>query len=1055
MKNYRSCAIVGVLILASLCLLAGGLYTFPIRARALNSRPLVLIHNPLNRDEFKTGEMVSVHATARSQSGLARMELWADDALVAGQNVQNGEQTKSVTFSENWTPLNPGSHTLVVRAVSANGVNGQSSIALTAVEDGTPPTHRVQEGETLETIAAQHGITPEQIGALNPGLGPSGPLPGSSVVVPEGGEPPVESGAPSESGASPESGVPPESGASPESGVPSTGGGEPPAPEAEPPASPSFLNLFFGFFENFNPAPNPGDPTGLRLEVISLRTATSYEGLHCYVGLAGSTPAWYPDFDGNQATDDSFSAYGGAGAGGASWDAGEYLSGEDVPAFFWPENLPIPFEISCVGINGGGTVALELGRLEMSIPPDEWNGIVRRVDATGSQGSFTVGYRVIRLEDAAPKPIEPITMPSNVHIGGIPWQGQALIWEHNPPAGQTPIDGFRIYLNGNLQWVESADSRYSILPNEWLNPPCGTVYTFGVSAYRLGPDGSESNPGEASLGQRLADCTREIQIEFLTLETHDLGGDGDEGDRHGDIGPAYGYFFANEDQITFSGGHLGYGLDLPNGLRHNTTYNLDDMAADPGWRFSGTNSAIVDVPPGGTFEYGFHIMDEDSGRCDDSDDPGCDDLICEGLSMIYDDHLSIFDQVHEESITSDDGRCTLRVRWGPAFGSPVGSGTPGDEPLPWIQVEDITIDATTGTVQIYVRNTGRATWPRRDLEVELQSRDHVSLGVFTWPDFVLEPGQRTVLENRDMRLSAPFDACVMIDPTNDVLEEYERSGAMYHNPVCPPRPDLTITNVQFDSATRRLLVSVRNIGDGPVANRALSLRTYLPNGIPISLEDTDTGVTLAPNETRVFDVPGVNESARNSLANGYVVTVNPNAAIPESNTENNSFSIAPYQLRMWANCSARVPHYHGSGSTARIFTTAEVLNGTVSRTVLELPRSDTLSGTETYLNDRFHYWAGGNMFLNSCINESQTFNILGDESLRVTLHADFLAGSRGDREDLGTATDVFGADRYSEFPIFTTSMLDTFCPRYYVTPDMGMLSTPPWFANFCIGRVAP
>jgi LysM repeat protein len=1040
MKNYRSCAIVGVLILASLCLLAIGLYSFPERARALNSRPLVLIHNPLNRDEFKTGEMVSVHATARSQSGIARMELWADDVLVAEQAVQNGEQTKSVTFSENWTPLNPGSHTLIVRAVSANGINGQSSIALTAVEDSTPPTHRVQEGETLETIATQHGTTPEEIGALNPGFDPSGPLPGSDVVVPEGGEPPVESG--------PASG----SGPSPESGAASTGGSEAPAPEAEPPDS---MNLFLGIFEAFHPAPNPGEPTGLRFEVISLRTGASYEGLHCYVGLAGSTPTWYPNLDGNPTTDESFSTYS---VGGATWDVGEYLSGEDVPALFWPENTPIPFELSCVGITGGGTEALELGRLEMTIPPDEWDGVVRRVDATGAEGSYTVGYRVIHLEDEArgePKYIDPnMTSPTNVRLDD---RRNSLRWDYLPRPDEEPIDGFRIYLNGNLQWIEPADSRESGLPYEWLNPPCGAVYTFGVSAYRLGfPDGPESNPDEVSLGQREVDCTREIQIQFLTLETHDLGGDGRYEDRHGDVGPAYGYYYANEQQITFSGGRLGPGLDLPNGLRHNTTYDLSEMAADPGWRFSSINSTIVDVPPGGTFEYGFQILDDDSGRCNDSDDPGCNDLICEGQSMIYDDYGTSFDQVHEDSITSENGRCTVRVRWGPAFGSPVGTGTAGWEPLPWLEVEDLVIDEGTGAVHIHVRNTGTATWPWRDLKVELRTRDGASLGVFTWPRFVLETGQRTVLEKPEMRVDAPFDACVFIDPDNEVPEEPERSGMLSHGPICPQRPDLTITNVQFDSSGRRIQVTVQNIGDGPVTNRALSLKTYLPDGSSAYLEDTDTGVTLAPDETRMFDIPGVSESARGRLGNGYTIRVNPDGTIPESDPENNSFSIAPYQFRMWPDCSAYIPHYHGLGSTARIFITAEVLSGTTARTVLESTRTDTLNSTETFAYGYDHFWQQGNMNINGCSSGgSQEFNLLGDESLRITIHADYLAGSVGSRENLGTVTDVFGVERYRNFTIYTDGMysIDTYCPRYESSPIVGVSEN--WFAYFCIGQVAP
>jgi hypothetical protein len=176
--------------------------------------------------------------------------------------------------------------------------------------------------------------------------------------------------------------------------------------------------------------------------------------------------------------------------------------------------------------------------------------------------------------------------------------------------------------------------------------------------------------------------------------------------------------------------------------------------------------------------------------------------------------------------------------------------------------------------------------------------------------FVLEPGQRTVLESPEMRLAAPFDACVMIDPYDDMLEEYERSGKMYHTPFCPQRPDLTITGVQFDtSGGGRLLVTVRNIGDGAIENRTLNLQTFLPDGSPAYLNDVEPGVTLARHKTRVFDIPGVSETSRAWLANGYTVVVNPDGTIPESNADNNSFSVAPYQLRMWW-CDARIPHYH-------------------------------------------------------------------------------------------------------------------------------------------------
>ena len=106
---------------------------------------------------------------------------------------------------------------------------------------------------------------------------------------------------------------------------------------------------------------------------------------------------------------------------------------------------------------------------------------------------------------------------------------------------------------------------------------------------------TESFPGFA-FKQGPEDCIRELQITFLTLETYHLGGDGHTDDRHGNVGPVYGYFYANERQISFSGGSLGSGLDMPNGFYHNRIYDLGEMAGDPAWRFSSSNHTLVDIP---------------------------------------------------------------------------------------------------------------------------------------------------------------------------------------------------------------------------------------------------------------------------------------------------------------------------------------------------------------------------------------------------------------------------------------------------------------------------
>jgi len=304
------------------------------------------------------------------------------------------------------------------------------------------------------------------------------------------------------------------------------------------------------------------------------------------------------------------------------------------------------------------------------------------------------------------------------------------------------------------------------------------------------------------------------------------------------------------------------------------------------------NGTIVDVPVGGSFEFGYHIMDRDTGRCRDSDDNGCNDLVCEAFSSIYEDTYSELDRVHEGALTSDNGRCRVTYQWGPALDSPVGTGVEGAEPLPWLSMTDFYVNAASGEVEIELRNTGTATWPWKDLVIELQTRSGDSLGFYTWPGFVLETGETVTLRHPEMFLSEPFDACVVIDPFDDVPEGPERTGAMFHNPICPQLPDLIITDAYYDPAGGgRVRVTVQNTGSGPLENRTVGFETRLPNGTPLYIGGSYPGVNFASGDIRTFDLGGVSETIRERMAAGYVVTVNPEESILESNLENNGFTI--------------------------------------------------------------------------------------------------------------------------------------------------------------------
>jgi hypothetical protein len=229
----------------------------------------------------------------------------------------------------------------------------------------------------------------------------------------------------------------------------------------------------------------------------------------------------------------------------------------------------------------------------------------------------------------------------------------------------------------------------------------------------------------------------------------------------------------------------------------------------------------------------------------------------------------------------------------------VGAAGEGGEPLPWLDMTDFYVNEATGAVDIEVRNGGTASWSSRDLHIELQTREGRSLGIFTWPDFALSPGEYATLRNPAMVISAPFDACVVIDPFDDVPEEFERSGAMYHNPICPQLPDLTIIDVYyFELYGERMRAVVQNVGDGPLENRTVEFDVRLPDGSTLFESVPYPDVDLAPGEIHIFEFPGLSASIREQMAAGYEVTINPDATILEESGDNNSFAIGE-ATRLW------------------------------------------------------------------------------------------------------------------------------------------------------------
>ncbi|TFG38934.1 MAG: LysM domain-containing protein, partial [Candidatus Aminicenantes bacterium] len=703
-------------------------------------------------------------------------------------------------------------------------------------------THLVEEGETLESIAEDYGLTPEDLSDLNPGLGEGGPAVGDELIVPDD-EPEPEGG-------------------------PSPGGdGEPPHPEGDPP----LLDWVYPLFHLFTP---PVGNVTLRLEVPSLITWEGFDGLHCYVSLADSLPQWYPDLDNDQATDESF------GTGGhGRWITDGILDGDSAPIISWPGDQPLPLSFACVGISSG-TEALELGQIELEIPPDQWDGIPQTLSSEGEGGLLEVIIQVTQLTGDprnTPKYPDPLmSKPYNVRLNE---EDRTLEWDFDPAEDEI-IHGFRIYLNGNLQWVENADARSTRLPSEWFRPPCAWTYTFGVTVYRIEfPDGPESDPpSEVELTQPREGCMRIMRVTFLELQTFDLGDDGDHERRHGDVGPAYGTFYANDASVSFDHGYEGPGLDMVEGLRHNTTYDLAVLTGDIGWHFNSPNSVITEIPAGGTMRVGFSIMDRDNNP---------DDRLCSGMRLPIRDVYGGMDGVHRESITSDNGRCRMTFEYEPTADSPVGERYLGAEPLPWLEVVLLDVYSNPDETIVVVENSGTAGWPGRTLALELRTRDGHSLGSTIFEDVNIPTGGVETFHIPRTTPEPLIDVCVLVDPFDEVLELYERTGAMIHNPVCTNLPDVVVRDVIYTDTDRMLRIVVENIGEGPVSRWPLDINITLPDDEMLLDHYRTPELILAAGRTYTIEIPLFGDD-RTQMFTGYTVTLNPDGAFPESDYDNNS-----------------------------------------------------------------------------------------------------------------------------------------------------------------------
>ncbi len=840
-KRATRWTLAGVVAAVLVCLLLGLFFgpRYLQRGEDYLSRPLILIHSPAAGDRVTLGEAVVTQAIARSSAGISRIELWAEGEMVAAEDAPAGESLSPMTLAATWAPTTLGPHLLTARAFTPHHLGGFASVRVEVVDHSADlGSHTVSEGESLEDIAVNYGIEPDELADLNPDLPADGPPAGSELIVPLSG---IASDEPPPSGAS---------------GEPAPEAPDEPAPEGQP----------GGVEESSRPA-------ALRLEALDLQTDAEYESLHCYAALGDRPPRWYPDADDDPATDESFAALNGT-----HWDIAAHFSGSEAPVVFWPGDADLPFDITCVGVRAGGTDAVELGRLALAIPPAGWDGERRRASAEG-EGGFELEY-LVGFADLQPKGLDSgMAVPQNLRFDD---RRQSLRWEYAPnaePEAEAEIDGFLVFLNENLVFEVDADERESRLPEEWLNPPCGEEYAFSLRAFhRPYPDGAYSNPSNTvpitGGAPGTEACDREFLVTFRRLNVYDMGNDGDDDPRG--MGPISGFVDANTTLHTF-------GNPPSVTIFNNSSFNLDTFFWDD---YAEANSFLIPLAEGDDLRIGF-VMDDNDTRL------RSDGNVCAGgATLHYADLLSapVEGSFDATRYWEDEVRCRIEYTVEPGPGSPVGVAG-GGMLLPWLDLTDVTLDEATDELQLHIRNTGTAAWANHDLDVRVTNRDGEEIGTHTWPLFYLDPRGDAVLQDPSLTAESPEAACVHLDYNDRVLESLENTGMLSHGPLCPSLPDLIIEDVQYERDEAQLQVSVRNIGDAALEDRVVSVDLLRPDGSQITTPLRPTVALLEHAQSTTITWPSIDPGVREDMLEGYTVRLNGDGRLLEEDPANNDYTV--------------------------------------------------------------------------------------------------------------------------------------------------------------------
>ena len=399
------------------------------------------ITSPTTDQQVEVNQPLSVLAGATYPSGVSRVEVYADGALVLAQDT-SGQGETTLVLAGTWTPLTSGRHVLLARGYGADDQFADSEVvnidvteppeSITVDVDNLPG----EENPSLDVLAQYLGTTPEELARRNPGTDPSAPLPpGSRVEAPRPpSSPPSESPPRSPSPRNPAAptGL---SGTADCTSANLTWTASPDAQsyrvyrlgpgDARPsrrvdglrattyrdtlPAPGTYryqiasvrgglegLSLMFTVSTPAGcPAPPgapPGTSTDLVLTVAMVDTDEAWDGVYCYLSVNGRAYDRIPAGDSNILSPEA--------ANNRYYNLTRLPGGGRVNLTGQPLTSPVTLRGECVGRRGPNSTGL--GGFSISHPQPEWDGTLRAASGGAFRFSYCIGPSTIPCTPTIP-----------------------------------------------------------------------------------------------------------------------------------------------------------------------------------------------------------------------------------------------------------------------------------------------------------------------------------------------------------------------------------------------------------------------------------------------------------------------------------------------------------------------------------------------------------------------------------------------------------------------------------------------------------------------------